>query len=187
MPGITCITPRALAEETIALLKPLSCHAIAAASEGETPYCAATACTSAAPRRVAVGAGSACGTTGAGAGSSARTGTGAPPGSLITVPETSRPSGSSPFIAAMSDIETPAPAASAESVSPGRTVYPPWTCGAAPPLDAAGADPPPPATDRELPAISSPVGSSPFAAATASTDVPLAAAIPDSVSPGWTT
>ena len=46
---MTCITPRALAPETIALLNPLSCHAIAAASEGETPYCAATACTSAAP------------------------------------------------------------------------------------------------------------------------------------------
>ena len=63
---MTCITPRAFAAETIALLKPLSCHAIAAASEGETPYWDATDWTSAAPRRVAVGAGAATGTTGAG-------------------------------------------------------------------------------------------------------------------------
>ena len=33
VPGITCMTPRALALETIALLKPLSCQPIAAASE----------------------------------------------------------------------------------------------------------------------------------------------------------
>jgi hypothetical protein len=121
VPGITCITPRALADDTIALLKPLSCHAIAAASEGETPYCDATDWMSPAPTTPAVGAGSAAGTTGSGAGSPARAGVGAPPGSLITVPATSRPSGSSPFIAAIAAVVVPAPAARLESVSPGRT------------------------------------------------------------------
>src|SRR5215217_2632251 len=125
------MTPRALAGETIALLKPLSCHAIAAASEGETPYCDATDWMSAAPSAAGVGTGSACGTTGAGAGSDARTGAGAPLGSFSRVPSTSTPAGSSPFIAAMSAIETPAPAARPESVSPGRTVYPPAAGGAA--------------------------------------------------------
>src|SRR5215218_6599874 len=132
---MTCITPRALAAETIELLKPLSCQAIAAASEGETPYCAATDCTSPAPTRAGVGSGSAAGTTGAGAGSAARAGADAPPGSLITVPAISRPFGSSPFIASIASGETPAPAARPESVSPGRTVYAPCTAGAA---EAAG-------------------------------------------------
>src|SRR3954453_10244020 len=40
---MTCMTPRALAEETMALLKPLSCQAIADASAGETPCWAAIA------------------------------------------------------------------------------------------------------------------------------------------------
>ena len=38
---MTCITPRALALETMALLKPLSCQPIAAASEPGTPCSAA--------------------------------------------------------------------------------------------------------------------------------------------------
>ena len=37
VPGMTCITPRALAEDTTPLLKPLSCHAMAEASEPDTP------------------------------------------------------------------------------------------------------------------------------------------------------
>ena len=123
MPGITCITPRAFALETAALLKPLSCHAIAAASEGETPCRDATLCTSEAATRVGLGWGAACGTTVvAGVGCAARAGAGAPLGSLITVPAISSPLGSSPFIAAMSATLTPAPAASPDSVSPGRTV-----------------------------------------------------------------
>src|SRR3954471_13642349 len=86
VPGMTCITPRALAPDTMALLNPLSCHATAAASDGETPYCAAIDWTSAAPRRVGVGAGFAAGTTCvAGAGPAARGGVGEPLGSLITV------------------------------------------------------------------------------------------------------
>src|ERR671932_1577611 len=63
VPGITCITPRALAGETIPLLNPLSCHAIAAASDGDTPSDAATFWMSEAPRRVGLGSGAACGTT----------------------------------------------------------------------------------------------------------------------------
>ncbi|HWT24182.1 MAG TPA: transglycosylase SLT domain-containing protein, partial [Solirubrobacteraceae bacterium] len=56
-------------------MKPLSCHAIAAASEGETPCSAATDWTSPAERRAGVGSGSAAGTTCvAGAGSDARAG-----------------------------------------------------------------------------------------------------------------
>src|SRR3954471_16604035 len=79
VPGMTCITPRAFAGETIELLKPLSCQAIAAARDGETPCSAATDWTSAAPRRVAVGSGSAFGTTVcAGSGVEACGGGGAP-------------------------------------------------------------------------------------------------------------
>ena len=84
---MTCITPRALAEETIELLKPLSCQAMAAASEGETPCAAATFWMSTALTCCAVGAGAASGTTVvAGAGSAAWTGAGAPLGSFRTVP-----------------------------------------------------------------------------------------------------
>src|SRR3954452_22543508 len=94
VPGITCMTPRALAPETIPLLKPLSCQAIAEASEGETPLAAATDWTVEAPTRVAVGSGAAAGTTvAAGAGWAARTGVGAPVGSLMTVPASSSPDG----------------------------------------------------------------------------------------------
>ena len=86
------------------------------------PYCAATLWTSPALKRVAVGTGSAAGTTGSGAGVEACAGAGAPLGSLITVPAIRSPAGSRPFMAAMSATETPAPAARPESVSPGRTV-----------------------------------------------------------------
>src|ERR671916_1759602 len=119
---MTCITPRAFADETAALLNPLSCQAIAVASEGETPYSEAIDWTSPAPTRVLVGTGSAAGTTGAGAGCEARGGGGAPPGILRTVPTSSTPSGSSPFMAAMSAAGTPELAASWPSESPGRTV-----------------------------------------------------------------
>src|SRR6476661_6310658 len=109
---MTCMIPRALAPETIALLNPLSCHAIAAASEGETPYCEAIDPTSVADSRVGVGSGAAFGTTVVpGSGWDAPAGVGAPVGSLITVPASSGPSSESPFIVAMSAAETPAPAA----------------------------------------------------------------------------
>src|SRR3954453_5357095 len=68
---MTCMIPRALAAETIELLNPLSCQAIAAASEGETPYWEAIDPTSPALSRALVGPGLARGTTG-GVGSGAR-------------------------------------------------------------------------------------------------------------------
>src|SRR5215212_2673409 len=105
---MTCITPRAFAEETIALLKPLSCQASAAASEGETPCRAATDWTSEAPTVAAVGSGAACGTTVcAGCGVDAWGGGGAPLGSLSTVPTSSGAAGSRPFIVAIASTETP--------------------------------------------------------------------------------
>src|SRR3954452_5463664 len=120
---MTCITPRALAADTMALLKPLSCQAIAAASEGETPLAEATDWTVEAPTRVGVGSGAAWGTTvAAGTGWAARTGAGAPVGSLITVPASSTPLGSRPFIAAIAPTGRGEKAARPESVSPGRTV-----------------------------------------------------------------
>src|SRR4051795_10614324 len=120
---MTCMTPRALAAETIALLKPLSCQAIALASEAGTPLAAATERTAEAPTRGGVGSGAAFGTIRvAGAGCAARTGAGAPVGSLITVPASSTPFGSSPFMAAIAPTDTRELAASPDSVSPGRTV-----------------------------------------------------------------
>src|SRR3954452_6295236 len=62
VPGVTCITPRALALETLALLKPLSCQPIAVASEGETPTPAAMEPMSVDVTRSGVGLGDAIGT-----------------------------------------------------------------------------------------------------------------------------
>ena len=100
---MTCITPRALASETIELLKPLSCQAIAAASDGGDAVLGGDGLhvggADALRRRRP---GSALGTTcSAGAGCADRAGAGAPLGSLITVPVSSRPAGSSPFMAAI--------------------------------------------------------------------------------------
>ena len=107
----------------MALLKPLSCQAIAVASEGETPCCGGDGLHVGGADARAVGAGAAGGTTlAAGAGCAARAGAGAPVGSLITVPASSTPFGSSPFIAAIALTDTRAPAARPDSVSPGRTV-----------------------------------------------------------------
>src|SRR3954464_2336358 len=120
---MTCITPRALAEDTIELLNPLSCQAMAAAREGETPCSAATDWTSEAPTRAAVGSGAAFGTTVcAGSGVEACGGAGAPLGSLSTVPICSSAEGSMPFMAAIASTDTPDEEASAPSVSPGRTL-----------------------------------------------------------------
>src|SRR3954467_14531461 len=94
VPGSTCMTPRALALETIALLKPLSCHAIAEASEAGTPLRPATMAMSEALTRPGVGAGGA-GTTVDGA--AEVVGTGAPVGSLSALPAMSGASGSRPF------------------------------------------------------------------------------------------
>src|SRR5687767_3650737 len=116
VPGITCITPRALADETIPLLNPLSCQAIALASEGETPCAAAIWAISPSVTLPGVGLGAASGTTVvAGAGVAAPAGCGEPVGSLTTVPVSSRPAGSRPFIVAIESTDTPAVEASPES------------------------------------------------------------------------
>src|SRR3954447_17109830 len=79
VPGRTCITPRALALEIIALLKPLSCQAIAEARPAGTPLRDATAAMSADETRPGVGAGAAGATA---VGAAAVVGTGAPVGSF---------------------------------------------------------------------------------------------------------
>src|SRR3954462_13607069 len=62
VPGMICITPRALALDTIELLKPDSCHAIALAMLAGTPCSAATWAISAELTRSGVGLGAAAGT-----------------------------------------------------------------------------------------------------------------------------
>src|SRR3954462_14159874 len=84
VPGITCMTPRALEAETIALLKPLSCQATAAARSAGTPLRVATALMSAAVTRPDVATGVAAGPLeGCGEASAA---TGEPVGSFSAVP-----------------------------------------------------------------------------------------------------
>src|SRR3954465_5627922 len=63
VPGMICMTPRAFALETIELLKPDSCHAIAFARPAGTPCSAATCAIWAELRRSGVGFGAAAGTT----------------------------------------------------------------------------------------------------------------------------
>ena len=121
VPGMTCMTPRALAGEIIALLKPLSCHAMAAASDDGAPDCAASVPTCPAVRRPGEAMGAACGTI-------VRAGAGvvvliaAPVGSLMMVPATSWEVGFSPFMYAIWAAGTRAAAARPLSVSPGRTL-----------------------------------------------------------------
>src|SRR4051794_26633394 len=98
VPGRTCMTPRALALETIALLNPLSCHAIAEASEAGTPLRLATIAMSAAVTRPGVGSGAA-GTTRVGA--AVVVGTGAPVGSFRALPASRTPVGLRPFMKAI--------------------------------------------------------------------------------------
>src|SRR4051794_19884430 len=117
---MTCITPRAFADDTAALLKPLSCQAIADASEPGTPCSAAIWPISAAFVRPAVGSGPACGiVVGAGWGADV---CGAPAGSLSAVPLITCASGAKPFIAATACGDTPAFAAIPVSVSRGLPV-----------------------------------------------------------------
>src|SRR3954464_9272393 len=63
VPGRICMTPRAFAPESIPLLKPLSCHAIAVASELGAPCWAAIELICDALRRAGVAFGGASGTT----------------------------------------------------------------------------------------------------------------------------
>src|SRR5690242_7859204 len=113
------MTPRAFALETIALLKPDSCQAIAEASELGTPLRPATVAMSAALTRPGVGAGVAASIT---LGVAAVVGTGAPVGSLSGLPAMSIAFGCRPFMKAICWTDTPARAARALSVSPGRTM-----------------------------------------------------------------
>ena len=122
VPGITCMTPRALAPETMPLLNPLSCQAMADASEPGTPCSEAIEAMVPESTRVGVGSGATCGTISAGAGSEARGGVGEPEGSLSTVPASRTPAGSRPFMAAIWLAGTPAVAARPDRVSPQRTV-----------------------------------------------------------------
>ena len=181
------MTPRALAPDTMPLLKPLSCQAMAAASEGETPCAAAMLWMSAAVNRCCVGSGAAFGTTVCvGAGVLAAAGAGAPLGSLITVPVSSTPAGSSPFIAAIALTDTPDWRARLPSVSPGRTLYAPCGAGAPAAGALAVAGDAPPASRSVEPATSTPAGSRPLAAASDCTETPARDASAVSVSPDWT-
>src|SRR4051794_23934504 len=102
-----CMTPRAFALETIELLKPDSCQAIAEARPAGTPCSAAIWAICDELTRSGVGLGAAAGTTvwaGAGAGFD---GGEAPVGSLMTVPASREWDGSSPFIQASCWAETP--------------------------------------------------------------------------------
>src|SRR4051812_50034325 len=102
------------------LLKPLSCHAIAEASEGETPYCAATDWMSPAPTRVGVGCGPAAGTTRwLGSGSEARAGVGAPAGRFSTRPISRGWGGARAFGAPHPTRDTPAVGGGAPRRRPG--------------------------------------------------------------------
>ena len=119
---MTCITPRALAVETAALSKPLSCQAIAAASEAGAPCSAASCLTRSAVRMPGVATGEAAGTTRtAGAGAEVCTSAGASWGSLSTVPIDRIAAGSMPLTQARRSTLTEVGAASALSVSPART------------------------------------------------------------------
>src|SRR4051794_12988769 len=97
VPGRICITPRALAPDSIALLLPLSCQAIAAASDPGAPCWAAIEPTSPEERRPGDAAGGAAGAiVRCGAGVVATTGE--PVGSLMTVPARSGLAGPRPVI-----------------------------------------------------------------------------------------
>src|SRR3954452_20528862 len=115
------MTPRAFAPESLALLKPLSCHAIAVASDPGAPCWVAIEPICDALRRPGDAAGGAAGTT-VPSGAGADDVTGEPVGSLMTVPASSGFLGSSPFMNAICAIGTRLRAARADSVSPTRTL-----------------------------------------------------------------
>src|SRR5689334_15968921 len=179
------MTPRALAPDSIALLLPLSCHAMAAASELGAPCCAAMEPIWPEVRRPGEATGGAAGTiVRAGAGVVATTGE--PVGSLMTVPASSGLLGSRPFMNAICATGTRLRAASALKVSPGRTLYAPIGAGAADVMAAGAAEAPaPPAAGRcrVVPASSGRLGSRPLTAARRESETPLRAAMALSVSP----
>src|SRR3954447_5030638 len=115
---MTCMTPRALAGEIIALLKPLSCQAMAAASDDGAPDCAASVPTCPALSRPGEAMGASCGTiVRAGAGSEVLIA--APVGSLMMVPATSWEVGFRPFMYAIWAAGQPAPAPPPPRAAPG--------------------------------------------------------------------
>src|SRR3954451_3320902 len=134
---MTCITPRAFADDTMPLLKPLSCQAIAEASEPGTPCCEAIWPISDDVACPGVAYGAACGT--ACGGPLTVVAAGAPDGSFSAVPDSSGAAGSRPFIQASSFALTPERAAMPLRVSPGWTVWPPVGGGAPPPVEAGAA------------------------------------------------
>src|SRR4051812_27090835 len=97
---MTCMTPRADADETMPLLKPLSCQAMAEASDAGTPSWAAMAATCDDVTLAGVGCGDAVVATGTAApvdvGPSAER-TGEPVGSFRTRPATSGAPARSPL------------------------------------------------------------------------------------------
>jgi hypothetical protein len=107
------------------LLNPLSCHATALAREGETPCWAATWPTCADVKRAGEGFGAACGMTDGAGWDALGAASWDPVGSFSAVPICSGCCGSTPFIHASCLTVTPLLAAMRDSVSPGRTVYPP--------------------------------------------------------------
>src|SRR6266511_3310246 len=114
VPGRICITPRALALDTRALLKPLSCRAIAVTSDGSTPCEEAIGAIWAGVTHSRVGCGAAPGTAPAGGAAAGRAGDvepGAPVGSLRGVPARRTLFGSRPFIQASCDRAIPLRAA----------------------------------------------------------------------------
>src|SRR3954470_14553040 len=96
VPGRICMTPRAFAPESIPLLKPLSCHAMAVASDPGAPCGPAIEPICEADKRPGAAAGGAAGTI-VRAGAGADEVTGEPVGSLRTVPASSGFCVSTPF------------------------------------------------------------------------------------------
>src|SRR3954451_13824645 len=137
------MTPRAFAPESLPFLKPLSCHAIAVASDPGAPCWAAIEPICDAVRRPGDAAGGADGTM-VRAGAGADDVTGEPVGSLMTVPASSGLFGSSPFMNAICWSGTRRRAARALGVSPGRTWWAPSGAGATEVAAAGAADAPAP-------------------------------------------
>src|SRR5205807_3910763 len=94
------MTPRAFALETSALLNPLSCHAIALTSDAGTPFRVAIGVISDPVTRLGLGVGAASGITRR-AGTGAELLTGAPVGSLSSVPTRSGERRLRPFMNAI--------------------------------------------------------------------------------------
>src|SRR3954454_595918 len=156
--------PRALATLTIPLLNPLSCQAIAVASEDGAPLAPAIVPIWPAVMRPPVAPGPddvplTAGTMAAGAA----------PGTRSVVPAMTKALGDSPLAPASAAVVMPLAAAMPVSVSPGTTWWPPPV---ALPLvadvaaaGAAGAGAPAPGSRSDVPASSRPAGFRPLTAA----------------------